>query len=564
MNRCDSIWRSAVAVVFLVSFASAAVRPHSDPDLDAGLALYDQGEFVRALPMFESAALRGVADAQFMAGLLHHRGRGTEVSGRDAVKWYAKAAEQNHPAALANLGVVYRDGLGNGAAAVAPDADKAREYLRRAAYLENTPGQLAYAAMLINQRRTRDELLEGIAFMRIAADAGDEIAQQNLEDLEISDQDSSDADTQRKAIERTIAQVRALAAGAPPAPGADSTTGSRAAAPLRMRPVSIQDPMINNCTALQMLVPADWTFSGRIEWLLNDSVLANPAWTVADPASGAEMRSLPFRQFTWTEGGFLQEGANHLGMTVLRPIRDPAQFVARFWGDSALAHLARLTPTSIKVLPPLAEQSVREWGAQAECRAFRLRYAYDRAGKPWQEDVTFALLYSGNNPTTWLVTHGHSVSAPAGVLDQLAPVTAAIYASGEYTSQWRAGWRVCYDLFLKRAAQEIIEARKLAAAVEAHRGQMQEIAREMERDRESSMAARHRAISEALGGIETYADPLAGRRVELPQGYREAWVNQHGEYLLSPSPGFDPNASNTRIPGDWKPMKKVDPMGGRR
>lgn len=562
MNRRMSALLSAVATFVLAFSAGAAAQPRTDPDLDAGLALYDQGEFARALPLFEAAALRGVADAQYMAGLLYHRGRGTEVSGRDAVKWYARAAEQNHPAALANLGVLYRDGLGTGAAGVAADAGTAREYLRRAAYLGNTPGQLAYAAMLINQRRTRDEFLEGVAFMRIAADAGDETAQDNLEDLEVSDQDSVDADNQRQAVERNITQVRALAAGA--APEAGSKAVPAPAVPLRMRPVSIQDPMIHNCVALRMLVPADWTFSGRIEWLLNDSVLANPAWVATDPASGAEMRSLPFRQFTWTDGGFLQEGANHLGMTVLQPIRDPARFVSRFWGDSALPHLARLAPVSIKELPPLAQQAVREWGAQAECRAFRLRYAFDRAGRPWHEDVTFALLYSGSNPTTWLVTHGHSVAAPAGLLDQLAPVTGAIYASGEYTSEWRAGWRVCYDLFLKRAAQEIIEARKLAAAVEANRRQMQEIAREMERDRDSSMAARHRAISEALGGIETYADPVAGRRVELPQGYREAWVNQHGEYLLSPLPGFDPNASNSRIPGDWKPMKKVEPMEGRR
>lgn len=570
------------ALAFLIMATAQPAQPQADRDLQEAYDLYDAGEFAPALRRFEAAATRGSADAQYMAGLMYHRGRGAGVNGREAVKWYTRAAEQNHAAALANLGVVFRDGLGDGPAMIAPDIDQARNFLRRSAYLENTAGQLAYAALLINERRSRDELLEGVAFMRLAADAGDEAARDNLRHLRLTDADSRDADTRRASIEQNIATVRALSkagGGTPSVPGGSSPAAgvpdprvsqTLPAAPatlagaLRLRPVVINDPMIHNCEALRMLVPSDWSFEGRIEWLLNDSVLTNPVWRLSDPKTGAEMRSLPFRQFTWTPGGFLPVGSNHLGMMVLPPIRDPGEFVARFWSGTALPHLSGRSPVRVKEVPALAAQAVREWGAPAECRAFRLRYAYPWQGATWEEDVTFALLYSGNPSNTWLVTHCHSVRGPAGVPDRVAPITAAAYASGEFTSEWRAGWRVCYNLFLKRAAQEIIEARKLAAAVEANRQQIQEIAREMERDREASMTARHRALSEALGGIETYRDPQRGGSVELPQGYRHAWVNQHGEYVLSLAEGFDPNARDTRVPGDWKEMRRIDPMEGRR
>lgn len=578
----------AAALVLTAFTASPAALPavSADPEVDSALAAYDTGDFAAALRGFELAGARGVADAQYMAGLMHHRGRGTAVNGREAVRWYSLAADQNHAAALANLGIVYRDGAGEGGSAVKPDAEKAIVFLRRSAFAENSAGQLAYAAMLINTRRSKADLLEGVAFMRICADGGNQVAQDNLEDLELSDEDSAAADARRKEIEAVIAAARASPrrpaaadagtnvpkTGTPDgtAAGANDPAGRTVAASgggvLRFRRVVVRDPMISNIEALTMLVPAGWTFDGRIEWLLNDSVLANPVWRIADPATGLEMVSLPFRQFTWSPGGFMPVGSNHLGMTVLPPIRDPAEFVARFWAPAARPHLAGLAPAGVRELPALAAQAVREWGGAApvECRAYRLRYAYARGENEWEEDVTFALLYTGNDPTVWIVTHGHASSAPGGVLDRLAPVTSAVYASGEYTSRWRAGWRVCYDLFLKRAAQEIIEARKLAAAVAEHRGQMDEIARELEKDRDASSSARHRALSEALGGIETYADPSAGRNVELPQGYPAAWVNQRGEYLLSPRPDFDPNAPDTRIEGDWKPMTKVDPMAGRR
>lgn len=584
------IWAAAASGLIVMLAASAAVgQSGPGPAEVSGLmtqayAAYDSGDFAAALPKFRAAAEAGNAEAQYMVGLMHHRGRGVPVNPAEAAKWYGRAGEQNLAPALCNLGIIYRDGLGQGDGAIAPDGKRAMELLRRAAYLENVPGQLAYAAMLMNRSASRDDTIEGVAFMRMAADAGDETAQDNLENLEIEDDVSAAADARRREIESSIAKIREMAAkggtAVKPAPaGGDAAAepgtvvrGDRAsrgggeAAPLRLQRVVVRDPMVRNCDALVMLSPVGWRFEGRIDWFVHESVLANPVWVMTEPESGASIRSLPFRQFTWSQGGVMPVGQNHMGMIVLPPIVDPAEFVQRFWveGAGALPHLRGVAPASVQQAEALARLAVKEWGAPAEARGFRVRYVFGHEGREWEEEIRFALLYARGDPTIWLVTHCTAVRAPKGGLDRVIPIANAVCCSGTYTSEWRAAWRVCFDLLVKNARGVLQDSRALAAAVEANREHQQRLQREIEADRESSMAARNAAFRESLGGVETYSDPYQGRGVEMPQGYREAWVNERGEYLLSEQAGFDPNVGQVGGARDWKRMDKVDPMGGRR
>ncbi|MBK8976135.1 MAG: sel1 repeat family protein [Planctomycetes bacterium] len=546
-------------------------RPVQDP-LETAFARYDAGDFPAALRLFTTLAEGGRTEAAYMAGLMHHRGRGTAVDGRRAVAWYGRAADANFPPALTNLGVLFRDGVAD---QLAPDRDKAVGYLRRAAWLEDVAGQLALAAMLINEPRDANELHEGIAFMQIAADAGDETARENLRNLRADETSIRAAAEARRQIEANIARVRALARGEP-APGSrgtpQQTTDARAetdqghvaspASPnvLRLRRATIRDPMTNDCEALVLLVPAEWELRGGIEWFQDQSVLANPMWQVRDPRSGLTMQSLPYRQFTWTPDGVLAEGQNHLGMTVRQPIRDPAAFVASFWIPSTLPHLRDARLVGGRELPALAGLALRDWGARAECHGWRLRYEFEHDGQSWEEDVTFALLFASGPSGVWHVTRCYSVRGPRGTVDALAPTTNSIAASAQMTPEWQASWRVCFDLFVRRARQVIVDARRLAAALQEHREQLWEIQQGIERTRDESMAAQHRALSEALGGIETWSDPFQQRQVEMPQGYRDAWVNAAGDCVLSGDPGFDPNVGSGV---EWRRMTRVDALAER-
>jgi TPR repeat protein len=555
--------RLAVALLACLSLvAQGGAQEAPLTQLHRAYSVYDRGRHSEALPLFRALAEKGDVEAAYMVGLMHHRGRGTQVDGQAAAVWYERAATANLPAALTNLGVLFRDGDGR---ELAPDPGRAIGYLRRAAYLEDPAGQLALAAMLVNGAASRQDLLEGIAFMRIAADAGDPIAKENLARAEYDAATSRAADEVRKEIEANILRLRELvrreresARGG--AGTRDQAPPAQPAASLHMRRVAIHDPMTDGCEAMVMLAPRGWEFQGTVEWYQDQSVLANPVWRLVDPSTGASLQSLPYRQFTWSPGGVLAPGQNHMGMTVMEPIRDPAAFVRFFWMGAALPHLQRARQLEIKELPALAALARRDWGANAECGAWRIRYEFQHEGAPWHEDVTFALLISELQPTAWHVTRCHTARGPAGSLDRLAPTLNTVVASASMTPRWLASWQVCHGLLVRQAQQVRIHAQRLAETLAANRDHLARMQQDIERTRAESIAAQNQAIREALGGVETWNDPYLGRTIELPQGYPNAWVNASGEYILSERPDFDPNQGSTV---EWKSMQRVDPLGER-
>jgi len=75
--------------------------------------------------------------------------------------------------------------------------------------------------------------------------------------------------------------------------------------------------------------------------------------------------------------------------------------------------------------------------------------------------------------------------------------------------------------------------------------------------RNASQDRNNAQFREALGGVQTYANPHdAGKPVELPSTYKYFWVNEQGTILGTNDPGIDPNAGSTK---DWRRMPKREP-----
>lgn len=203
--------RMMTTAAMLLAVVSVS-RADAGAEYDRAVAAYQDGNFAEAIKILQSPAKEGFVEAQYMLGLMYHRGRGTEVDPTKAVQWYAKAADQNHPGALCNLGMILHAGLANGDNVVKPDKEQAMGYLRRSAYLENVPAYVAYGAAMINDGKTEATFAEGVAFMRIAADAGDEVAVQNIKSLKVTPEQSQAADAKRKEIEANIKKIREIRA----------------------------------------------------------------------------------------------------------------------------------------------------------------------------------------------------------------------------------------------------------------------------------------------------------------------------------------------------------------
>ena len=75
----------------------------------------------------------------------------------------------------------------------------------------------------------------------------------------------------------------------------------------------------------------------------------------------------------------------------------------------------------------------------------------------------------------------------------------------------------------------------------------------MREDQQRSWEARQAAndriarnFSDNIRGVERYTDPRAGKEVELPAGYGNAWANDLGEYIVSESQSYNPNLYSTQ------------------
>ena len=78
----------------------------------AAVTAYDARRFDDARREFESLASEGVAQAEFMLGVMHEYGDGVDASYSDAVRWYEAAAERGLTSAETRLGTLYLDGTG--------------------------------------------------------------------------------------------------------------------------------------------------------------------------------------------------------------------------------------------------------------------------------------------------------------------------------------------------------------------------------------------------------------------------------------------------------------------
>jgi len=90
-------------------------------------------DYPRAMAAYKVGAEGGDAVCQYQVGMMHFFGQGVDVDYKQALPWIEKAAAQDHPTAVGQLGSMYCNGLG-----VTPSWRRAREDYERAIKLGNT------------------------------------------------------------------------------------------------------------------------------------------------------------------------------------------------------------------------------------------------------------------------------------------------------------------------------------------------------------------------------------------------------------------------------------------
>jgi hypothetical protein len=330
---------------------------------------------------------------------------------------------------------------------------------------------------------------------------------------------------------------------------------------LKFSRIRVRDPGINNIEAVSFLIPAGWKAEGGVQWLPDYSILANLLMRITDPQTGAAIEFLPVQNFTYLTQMVvpMQPGTNYLGNILWPPVADIPQFIQVFYMPEALSHLQGAAVVASEELPELAAEVARSFGGQSQVKSARVRYEYESDGRQWEEYVYCTLVYTNwAMGTLWSVHSAYSFRAPKGLLDGLIPVMSTTISTMRLSQEWYGGYMYVQQLFQNRMNQSIRNAAAISETITRNSEEISRMFSESYRQASESQDRISRSFSEYIRGVETYDNPYEERPVQLPSGYRDAWVSRRGEYILSNDAGFNPNIGDT---SEWRRMKTAEGGG---
>ncbi|MEV5031244.1 SPOR domain-containing protein [Sphingobium sp. LMC3-1-1.1] len=179
-------------------------------DVKAGVDAWQQGDYAKAVAIWQPLAQSGDPDAQFNMGQAYKLGRGVKTDPSAAIDWYGKAARQGHARAEDNLGLLmFQQG----------DRAGALPYLQRAAERGEPRAQYIVGTALFNGDLTAKNWVRAYALMTRASESG--LAQATASLRQMDKYIPQDQRDQAVAMARSIGQQNSsLAADEPrrPAP----------------------------------------------------------------------------------------------------------------------------------------------------------------------------------------------------------------------------------------------------------------------------------------------------------------------------------------------------------
>ena len=198
--------------------------------------------------------------------------------------------------------------------------------------------------------------------------------------------------------------------------------------------------------------------------------------------------------------------------------------------------------------------------------AARARLEYGIGGQPMEEWIT-AVTYAAGLPgpsynmatgrvgqTLFYQCGGYQIfglRAPQGQLQPKEKFLNLILSTVQADPAWQA--RVT-RVQLNMQAADSKGAMDRSAIIAQSGRDTSDIIKQTYENRQRSQDASAEQFSQAIRGVETYRNPGSGETIELDNQYGHAWVNNSGEYILTDSPGFDPNVA---LKGNWTALQHV-------
>jgi hypothetical protein len=330
--------------------------------------------------------------------------------------------------------------------------------------------------------------------------------------------------------------------------------------PLRFRIFSIQDngPVSIGGEASRMLVPVGWEAQSRILWGPPYAALVGGNVRVHNPRGAEVLEMFPLVGFTWQQGGIygFPPGKIYLGREVQPVIVEPEVFIRqRFLPRYRPGRAVRFVSSTPQ--PEVAQSLAAAMGG-GMVKAGKVRLEYEEQGRVIHEDVHCALTYSQSpyvaGSFLWQPVQLFSFKAEKGKLDQVANVMHAMVSSVTLDLAWFNRYQQVVQQWEQIQFQAIQHAGAISRIISQTSEEISPIRRQAYATQQATNDRVFRGYSKYVRGIETYSNPFDSRSVQLPSGYRDAWVSAQGEYTLSNDAGYNPNEGSTQT---WRRMETI-------
>ena len=327
--------------------------------------------------------------------------------------------------------------------------------------------------------------------------------------------------------------------------------------------------------ALCLLVPKDWQFRGGVTWDCRQVPPAHVvAFTVSSPDGRSVAEQFPEEDFFWSMDRNLQYSFTSSGKRTLQPM-PAAQFVKVVWAPHHRSGATGLTVLESQNLPELAtrlrEVTQYQMKVFGQISPFQFRYEiradaahvklqYQQGGAAVIEDATAAIsyfisylpsMYGTVQEIAW-TPWVFSFRAPAGEMNEKVKLFKVIADSRQDNPAWQLS---CTRLSATVAREQIHQQNAIFARMQQiHRTQQEtsDIIMSSYRERSAAYDRIFDNYSQTVRGVETYVDPATNSKMELPNGYSDAWTNGT-DYVMSNNPRFNPNVGSNQ---NWQRLDR--------
>ena len=188
-----------------------------------------------------------------------------------------------------------------------------------------------------------------------------------------------------------------------------------------------------------------------------------------------------------------------------------------------------------------------------------VRIEYEENGQTYEEefygqldesDAVTPSVMGNMESLVWAASSMYACKAIKGQLDDCRKMAQTIKSSVRYTLPFFNRLAQVVQLLSDQVYAQIYQAGQISKIISATNDQMIANIDASYRQSQQTSDRINNQFSDYIRGVDRYTD--GGNEIQLPSGYDNAWVNNRGEYLLTNTPGFQPNNNDD----NWKPLQK--------